>query len=174
MVWIGGQGGCAGERVGQQSGWFTLCAKLLREQAESEEPTWEDAGLGDPAQGEQAEGSAEAQQEEAVESGDGAEPASFSQLEETGQAKQTGNLDMIMDIPVVLSVELGRTKMLINDILQLGQGSIIELQKVVGEPMEILINEKLMARGEVVVVNETFGIRLTDIVSPMDRIKQLG
>ena len=106
--------------------------------------------------------------------GYGAEPASFSQLEEAGQTQPVGNLDMIMDIPVVLSVELGRTKMLINDILQLGQGSVIELEKVVGEPMEILINEKLMARGEVVVVNEKFGIRLTDIISPLDRIKQLG
>ncbi len=143
-------------------------------QAVDEEPTWEDAGVGDQAQEEQAERSAEAQQEDVGESGDGAEPAGFSQLEETGQAKPAGNLDMIMDIPVVLSVELGRTKMLINDILQLGQGSIIELQKMAGEPMEILINEKLMARGEVVVVNETFGVRLTDIVSPMDRIKQLG
>ncbi len=143
-------------------------------QAEAEEPTRDDVGVGGSAQDEQAEGSTEAQQENVGESGDGAEPATFSQLEETGQSKPAGNLDMIMDIPVVLSVELGRTKMLINDILQLGQGSIIELQKMAGEPMEILINEKLMARGEVVVVNETFGIRLTDIVSPMDRIKQLG
>ncbi|MEE8422983.1 MAG: flagellar motor switch protein FliN [Thermodesulfobacteriota bacterium] len=143
-------------------------------QTESEEPTWEDAGLGDPAQDEQAESSVEAPQGEVEAGGDGAEPASFSQLEETGQTEPVGNLDMIMDIPVVLSVELGRTKMLINEILQLGQGSIIELQKMAGEPMEILINEKLMARGEVVVVNDKFGIRLTDIVSPMDRIKQLG
>ena len=143
-------------------------------QTESEEPTWDDAGLGDPAQDEQSEDSAEAQQGEVGAGGDGAEPASFSQLEEAGQTQPVGNLDMIMDIPVVLSVELGRTKMLINDILQLGQGSVIELEKVVGEPMEILINEKLMARGEVVVVNEKFGIRLTDIISPLDRIKQLG
>lgn len=141
---------------------------------EGEEPTWEDAGLGEPAQDEQTESSAEAPQGEAEAVGDGAKPADFSQLEETGQTKPAGNLDMIMDIPVVLSVELGRTKMLINEILQLGQGSIIELQKMAGEPMEILINEKLMARGEVVVVNEKFGIRLTDIVSPLDRIKQLG
>jgi flagellar motor switch protein FliN/FliY len=140
-------------------------------QAVDEEPTWDDVGLGE---GEQAESSVGDQQENVGESGGGAEPANFSQLEDAGQTKPAGNLDMIMDIPVVLSVELGRTKMLINDILQLGQGSIIELQKMAGEPMEILINEKLMARGEVVVVNETFGVRLTDIVSPMDRIKQLG
>jgi flagellar motor switch protein FliN/FliY len=143
-------------------------------QTESEEPTWDDVGLGDPAQDEQPEDSAVAQQGGVGVGGDGAESASFSRLEETGQTQPVGNLDMIMDIPVVLSVELGRTKMLINDILQLGQGSIIELEKMAGEPMEILINEKLMARGEVVVVNEKFGIRLTDIISPLDRIKQLG
>lgn len=143
-------------------------------QTENEEPTWEDAGLGDPAQDEQPEDSVEAQQGEVGAGGDKAEPASFSQLEDTGQTQPAGNLDMILDIPVVLSVELGRTKMLINDILQLGQGSLIELEKMAGEPMEILINEKLMARGEVVVVNEKFGIRLTDIVSPLDRIKKLG
>jgi flagellar motor switch protein FliN/FliY len=143
-------------------------------QTESEEPTWDDVGLSGPAQDEQLANLAEAQQGGVGVSGDGAESASFSQLEDTGQTQPTGNLDMIMDIPVVLSVELGRTKMLINDILQLGQGSIIELEKMAGEPMEILINEKLMARGEVVVVNEKFGIRLTDIISPLDRIKQLG
>lgn len=143
-------------------------------QAESEEPTWEDAGLGDSAEGGQTENSTEAQQGEVGVGVDEAEPASFSQLEEPGQTQPVGNLDMIMDIPVVLSVELGRTKMLINDILQLGQGSIVELEKMAGEPMEIFINEKLMARGEVVVMNEKFGIRLTDIISPLDRIKQLG
>lgn len=71
-------------------------------------------------------------------------------------------------------MELGRTKMLINDLLQLGQGSVIELTKLAGEPMEILVNNKLVARGEVVVVNEKFGIRLTDIVSPMERVQSLG
>ncbi len=84
------------------------------------------------------------------------------------------NLDMILDIPLVVTVELGRTKMLINDLLQLGQGSVIELSKLVGEPLEILINEKLVARGEVVVVHEKFGVRLTDIVSPLERIESLG
>ncbi len=84
------------------------------------------------------------------------------------------NLEMILDIPLVVTVELGRTKMLINDLLQLGQGSIIELSKLVGEPLEILINEKLVARGEVVVVHEKFGVRLTDIVSPLERIESLG
>ena len=74
-------------------------------------------------------------------------------------------LKMILDVPLRVSVELGRTKMLINDLLQLGQGSVIELDKIAGEPMEILINNKLVAMGEVVVVNEKFGVRLTDVVS---------
>ncbi len=88
--------------------------------------------------------------------------------------KDSPNLDLILDIPLEISVELGRAKMLINDLLQLGQGSVVELNKLAGEPLEILINQKLIARGEVVVVNEKFGIRLTDIISPMERIKQLG
>jgi flagellar motor switch protein FliN/FliY len=84
------------------------------------------------------------------------------------------DLDFILDIPLEVSVELGRTKMLINDLLQLGQGSVIELSKLAGEPLEILVNRKLVARGEVVVVNEKFGVRLTDVISPMERIRQLG
>ena len=74
-------------------------------------------------------------------------------------------LKMILDVPLKVSVELGRTKMLVNDLLQLGQGSVIELDKIAGEAMEILINDKLVAMGEVVVVNEKFGVRLTDVVS---------
>ena len=88
--------------------------------------------------------------------------------------KETSNLDFILDIPLEVSVELGRAKMLISDLLQLGQGSVIELTKLAGEPMEILVNQKLVARGEVVVVNEKFGVRLTDIISPAERVKQLG
>ncbi|MBW2367108.1 MAG: flagellar motor switch protein FliN [Deltaproteobacteria bacterium] len=84
------------------------------------------------------------------------------------------DMGFILDIPLELSVELGRTKMLVNDLLQLGQGSIVELNKIAGEPLEVFINRKLVARGEVVVVNEKFGVRLTDIVSPMERVKSLG
>ena len=83
------------------------------------------------------------------------------------------SLDLILDIPLTVTVELGRNKMLINDLLQLGQGSVIELKKLVGEPLEVLVNQKLVARGETVVVNEKFGVRLTDIVSPMERVKSL-
>jgi flagellar motor switch protein FliN/FliY len=88
--------------------------------------------------------------------------------------KDLPNLDFVLDIPLEVTVELGRTKMLISDLLQLGQGSVIELTKLAGEPMEILINQKLVARGEVVMVNEKFGVRLTDIISPAERVKQLG
>jgi flagellar motor switch protein FliN/FliY len=107
----------------------------------------------------------------------------IGELEETGAtekpAKKGGdkklpdNIDFILDIPLRVSVELGRTKMLVSDLLQLGQGSVIELAKLAGEPMEIYVNDKLIARGEVVVVNEKFGVRLTDIISPQERIEQL-
>jgi flagellar motor switch protein FliN len=83
------------------------------------------------------------------------------------------DMDFLLDIPLEVTVELGRTRMLIKDLLQLGQGSVVELQKIAGEPMEILVNNKLVARGEVVVVNEKFGVRLTDIISPTERIQQL-
>jgi flagellar motor switch protein FliN len=89
----------------------------------------------------------------------------------TGEAK---SLNLILDIPLTVTVELGRSKMLINDLLQLGQGSVIELTKLVGESLEVLVNQKLVARGEVVVVNEKFGVRLTDIVSPMERVQSLS
>ncbi|MBI2178154.1 MAG: flagellar motor switch protein FliN [Candidatus Tectomicrobia bacterium] len=84
------------------------------------------------------------------------------------------NIDLIMDLPLQVVVELGRTTMLINDLLQLGQGSVIELNKQVGEPLDILVNGKLVARGEVVVVRDKFGIRITDVISPIERIKQLA
>lgn len=83
------------------------------------------------------------------------------------------NLDFILDIPLKVTVELGRTSVLIKDLLQLGQGSVLELNKLAGEPLEILVNGKLVAKGEVVVVNEKFGIRLTDIISPIERIESL-
>lgn len=83
------------------------------------------------------------------------------------------NLGFILDIPMQVSVQLGVTRMLIRDLLQLGQGSVIELDKLAGEPLEVLVNNRLVARGEVVVVNEKFGIRLTDVVSPMERVQKL-
>ena len=84
-----------------------------------------------------------------------------------------GNMDFLLDIPLEISVELGRTKILINELLKLGQGSVIELSKLAGETLEILANQKLVARGEVVVVNEKYGVRLTEIISPSERIERL-
>lgn len=104
--------------------------------------------------------------EEAVQAEEGSE--------DLGEQDESKSLDMILDIPLTVTVELGRSKMLINDLLQLGQGSVIELTKMVGEPLEVLVNQKLVARGEVVVVNEKFGIRLTDIISPMERVQSLS
>ena len=83
-------------------------------------------------------------------------------------------LDFILDIPLSVTAQLGGTQLLINELLQLGQGSVIELNKLAGEPLEILVNGKLVARGEAVVINEKFGVRLTDIISPIERIKKLG
>ncbi len=86
----------------------------------------------------------------------------------------TNDLDMIMDIPVRLTVELGRTKITIKQILQLAQGSVIELDGLAGEPMDVLVNGCLIAQGEVVVVNDKFGIRVTDIITPSERIRRLN
>jgi flagellar motor switch protein FliN len=86
---------------------------------------------------------------------------------------QDANLNRILDIPLVLSAQLGNTRMLIKDLLQLGPGSIVELDKLAGEPLEVLVNERLVARGEVVMVNEKFGIRLTDVISPTERVNKL-
>lgn len=88
-------------------------------------------------------------------------------------AADARNLDLILDIPLKVTVELGRTKMVVSELLNLGQGSVVELSKLAGEPMEVLVNDKLVARGEAVVVNEKFGVRLTDIISPTERVEQL-
>ena len=88
--------------------------------------------------------------------------------------KAIRDLDFLLDIPLEVSVELGRTRMLINDLLQLGQGAVIELNKLAGEPLEILVNQRVIARGEAVVVNEKFGVRITDIINPLERVKQLA
>ena len=84
------------------------------------------------------------------------------------------NLDVIMDIPVTISMEIGQTKLNIRNLLQLNQGSVIELDRLAGEPLDVLVNGTLIAHGEVVVVNEKFGIRLTDVISPAERVKKLG
>ena len=96
-----------------------------------------------------------------------------SKSDGVADGKPTGNMDFLLDIPLEISVELGRTKILINELLNLGQGSVLELSKLAGETLEILANRKLIARGEVVVVNEKYGIRLTEIISPSERIERL-
>jgi len=102
-----------------------------------------------------------------------AKAAQFSDVQDKGNLTAKRGIDFILDIPLQITVELGRTQILINDLLQLGQGSVVELSKLAGEPMEVLVNQKLIARGEVVVVNEKFGVRLTDIISPLERVEKL-
>jgi flagellar motor switch protein FliN/FliY len=84
------------------------------------------------------------------------------------------NLDLLLDIPLEITIELGRTRMLINDLLKLGQGSVIELTKEAGDTLEILANNRLIAKGDVVVVNKKYGIRLTEVISPVERVEKLG
>lgn len=90
-------------------------------------------------------------------------------------SEQTGNnnIDIVMDIPVTLSMELGRTRISIRELLQLKSGSVVELQKMSDEPLDVLVNGTLVARGEAVVVDDRFGVRLTDVISPMERVKKL-
>ena len=98
-------------------------------------------------------------------------------MSDTPEANETSldkkNLDFILDIPLQVTVELGRTKLLVKDILQLNQGAVVELTKLAGEPLDIFVNSKLVARGEAVVVNEKFGVRLVDIVTPNERVEKI-
>jgi flagellar motor switch protein FliN/FliY len=97
----------------------------------------------------------------------------FEQFSAGGTAGAHNDIDMILDIPVQLTVELGRTKIAIKNLLQLAQGSVVELDGLAGEPMDVLVNGCLIAQGEVVVVNDKFGIRLTDIITPSERLRKL-
>ena len=101
-------------------------------------------------------------------------PASFANFAPTTGSTAGNDINMILDIPVQLTVELGRTRIPIKNILQLAQGSVVELEAMAGEPMDVLVNGYLIAQGEVVVVNEKFGIRLTDIVTPSERMRRLS
>ncbi|MEQ1439323.1 flagellar motor switch protein FliN [Fontimonas sp. SYSU GA230001] len=113
----------------------------------------------------------------AQDAGKGTEPsrATFQNLEDRAGAVATGDvsLDVILDVPVTLSLEVGRTRIPIRSLLQLNQGSVVELDRQAGEPLDVFANGTLVAHGEVVVVNEKFGIRLTDVVSPAERIRKL-
>jgi flagellar motor switch protein FliN/FliY len=122
---------------------------------------------------------ADALAEQAQADGDGldAVAAEFDELTAGaphGDGKGEVNLEAILDVPVTISMEIGRTRIAIRNLLQLNQGSVVELDRLAGEPMDVLVNGTLIAQGEVVVVNEKFGLRLTDIISPADRIKRLS
>ena|SRR5579863_6778242 len=98
----------------------------------------------------------------------------FQPLSKAAAPSTRNDIDMILDIPVQMTVELGRTKIAIRNLLQLAQGSVVELDGLAGEPMDVLVNGCLIAQGEVVVVNDKFGIRLTDIITPSERIRKLN
>ena len=105
-----------------------------------------------------------------------AQAARFDELQPDGKDATSGDvkIDAILDVPITISMEIGRSRINIRNLLQLNQGSVVELDRLAGEPMDVLVNGTLIAQGEVVVVNEKFGIRLTDIVSPADRVKKLS
>ena len=129
-------------------------------------PTEESAFLQDPADTDmQAEGAADFE---------GAAPASFDNFTPGQTAANAGDISLILDVPVQITVELGRTRIPIKHILRLAQGSVVELENMAGEPMDVLVNGYLIAQGEVVVVNDKFGIRLTDIATPAERIRRLS
>ena len=98
---------------------------------------------------------------------------SFSDLKSTSGDNQSARLDFILDIPLEITVQLGRTRMLIHDLLKLGQGSVIELGKPAGDTLEILANNRLIAKGDVVVMNDKYGIRLTEVISTVERLEKL-
>lgn len=100
-------------------------------------------------------------------------PAPLNKLDDEGKPRTDVDLDMVLDIPVTISMEIGRTRISIRNLLQLSQGSVVELDRLAGEPMDVLVNDTLIAHGEVVVVNDKFGIRLTDVISAAERIKKL-
>jgi flagellar motor switch protein FliN/FliY len=113
------------------------------------------------------------EQSEAEASSSQASPAPLDKLNDEGKQRSEVNLDMVLDIPVTISMEIGRTRISIRNLLQLSQGSVVELDRLAGEPMDVLVNDTLIAHGEVVVVNDKFGIRLTDVISAAERIKKL-
>lgn len=101
------------------------------------------------------------------------QPLEFDTLSEAGGEGADVSLDMILDVPVTLAMEVGRTRISIRNLLQLNQGSVVELDRAAGEPLDVFVNGTLVAHGEVVVINEKFGIRLTDVISPAERVRKL-
>lgn len=142
----------------------------MAEQAAAEESSGDAAADWGDAMAEQASAESSALQESEVE-----QAPVFTEFSPKNQLNNTQNdIDFILDIPVQLTVELGRTKISIKNLLQLAQGSVVELDGLAGEPMDVLVNGTLIAQGEVVVVNEKFGIRLTDIITPAERIRKIN
>ncbi len=153
------------------------------ENAEGEEAVDQDAMADDWAAAMEEQGDAEggaaddwaaAMEEQGITEDDNVEKVAETSLTDSSVV-MTGdvNLDVVLDIPVTIAMEIGRTKISIRNLLQLNQGSVVELDRLAGEPMDVLVNGTLVAHGEVVVVNEKFGIRLTDVISPSERIKNL-
>ncbi len=144
---------------------------MSEEVSESQNPE-DTEGMAATMAAQEAEGKSSATE---ATSGKDYERAEFKDLN-SGSSQLTtvdANLDVILDIPVTLSMEIGRTELPIQNLLQLNQGSVVELDRMAGEPMDVLINGTLIAHGEVVVINEKFGIRLTDVISPAERVKKL-
>ena len=137
----------------------------------------EEDGLDDwaAAMAEQADEEGKAESESGEEFGMDAEVAELEEFEESREitTKEKRKLDTILDIPVTIAMEVGRSNISIRNLLQLNQGSVVELDRVAGEPLDVLVNGTLIAHGEVVVVNDKFGIRLTDVISQLERIKKL-
>jgi len=103
-----------------------------------------------------------------------ASKAEFQQLSQPAGISEARNIDLLMDVDLPVSIELGRTKLAISDILALGPGSVVELNKLAGEPVDLLVNNKVVAKGEVVVIDENFGLRITQLVTPEERLRALG
>jgi len=137
----------------------------------------EEEGLDDwaAAMAEQAESEADGQTDDAAADGDDVQVAELDEFSESApiSTEEKKKLDTILDIPVTISMEVGRSHISIRNLLQLNQGSVVELDRVAGEPLDVLVNGTLIAHGEVVVVNDKFGIRLTDVISQIERIKKL-
>jgi flagellar motor switch protein FliN/FliY len=136
------------------------------QQGEPEEISWADAMADLERQKQMIQDQTKAQAHPAVSESSASKPSPSS-------SPELPNLQFILDIPLQVTVELGRKRLLVHDLLQLSQGSVIELTKQIGEPFEVLINQKLIARGEIVVINDKFGVRITDIISPLERVQQL-
>ncbi len=142
----------------------------------SDETDTKDAGTGDDwASAMQEQSDTEENQQIAQADSENYQAAEFANIQDDNNVSTSEefNLDVILDVPVSLSMEIGRTQVSIRNLLQLNQGSVVELDRLAGEPMDLLVNGTLIAHGEVVVVNEKFGIRLTDVISPAERVKKL-